>query len=46
MYSQTFFFALVEDCLNLFLYTPMWYFSAIMFGFLVVCLVRRIFHIF
>lgn len=46
MLSQTYFFALAEDCLNFFLYSPMWYFSAIMFACCIVALVRRIFHIF
>lgn len=45
MFSSTYFFALVEDCFNLFLYTPMWYFTALMFAFILIGIVRKIFHI-
>ena len=44
MLSQTYFFALVEDCLNFFLYSPMWYFSALMFAYVLIGIVRQLFH--
>lgn len=46
MFSSTYFFALCEDCMNFFMYSNAWYFSAIMLTCIIIALFRKILHLF